>query len=391
MREVLLLRGHEHEVTTMCWHPFHSDLISTGSSDGSIHHYLLDEPNTPQGTSLASYPYDTPDPLSASTQTIYPAHRIPYAHESHVWSLDWHPLGHILASGSNDKVTRFWTRPRPGDEAALSDRYHIGQAAAAAAGYGQTSTWQSRGEDVQDTAQAEEDAEDAEDEEDALVDQTMPARQLIAPGLQSLATASNGSDPTNLNNMIPQLPGMASALPSSSMISSDISADAGTQRQMLNANGDHFLTSNYAAPMAPIQQPNLQLGNLSSGAALPSDQLSKLFERFKQGHLQHAPPGQTHGGQQPPFGGAHGSYAPPQPSLPFPLTNEKFPPPTMDAGTNRQQTPGYSQHLQQLSTGNERPGSVGADASAVRRRTPLPSQEDSLKQEQLRGKYRGVR
>ncbi len=24
------------------------------------------------------------------------------AHESIVWSLNWHPLGHILTSGSND-------------------------------------------------------------------------------------------------------------------------------------------------------------------------------------------------------------------------------------------------------------------------------------------------
>ena len=24
------------------------------------------------------------------------------AHDSYIWSLAWHPLGHILASGSND-------------------------------------------------------------------------------------------------------------------------------------------------------------------------------------------------------------------------------------------------------------------------------------------------
>lgn len=38
------------------------------------------------------------------------------AHDSHIWSLDWHPLGHILVSGSNDHATRFWTRCRPGEE-----------------------------------------------------------------------------------------------------------------------------------------------------------------------------------------------------------------------------------------------------------------------------------
>ncbi|KAJ1568314.1 hypothetical protein HK096_006922, partial [Nowakowskiella sp. JEL0078] len=37
------------------------------------------------------------------------------AHEHHIFALDWHPLGHILVTGSNDHTTRFWTRNRPGD------------------------------------------------------------------------------------------------------------------------------------------------------------------------------------------------------------------------------------------------------------------------------------
>lgn len=40
---------------------------------------------------------------------------MPEAHDSAVWSLDWHPLGHMLATGSNDYTARFWTRNRPGD------------------------------------------------------------------------------------------------------------------------------------------------------------------------------------------------------------------------------------------------------------------------------------
>jgi len=27
------------------------------------------------------------------------------AHETMVWSLSWHPLGHVLVSGSNDHTT----------------------------------------------------------------------------------------------------------------------------------------------------------------------------------------------------------------------------------------------------------------------------------------------
>ncbi|KAK4336835.1 hypothetical protein RND71_043896 [Anisodus tanguticus] len=36
---------------------------------------------------------------------------------------DWHPLGHILASGSNDHTCKFWTRNRPGDK--MIDKYNL--------------------------------------------------------------------------------------------------------------------------------------------------------------------------------------------------------------------------------------------------------------------------
>ena len=107
MRDVLLLRGHEKDVITMAWHPMHKNLLSTGGHDGSIMHYLLDEQNPPPGVAPSLSPYDAADSQNAPAQTIYPAHAIPYAHDFTIWSMDWHPLGHILASGSNDRVTRF--------------------------------------------------------------------------------------------------------------------------------------------------------------------------------------------------------------------------------------------------------------------------------------------
>ena len=45
------------------------------------------------------------------------------AHETMVWSLAWHPLGHILVTGSNDHTTKFWTRNRPGDR--MRDKYNL--------------------------------------------------------------------------------------------------------------------------------------------------------------------------------------------------------------------------------------------------------------------------
>jgi len=37
------------------------------------------------------------------------------AHEGPVWSLAFHPVGHILCSGSNDCSAKFWCRNRPGE------------------------------------------------------------------------------------------------------------------------------------------------------------------------------------------------------------------------------------------------------------------------------------
>ena len=35
----------------------------------------------------------------------------------------WHPLGHILCTGSNDHSSKFWTRNRPGDQ--MRDKYNL--------------------------------------------------------------------------------------------------------------------------------------------------------------------------------------------------------------------------------------------------------------------------
>jgi len=47
---------------------------------------------------------------------------MPRAHDSNVWDIDWHPLGHLLATGSNDYTCKFWTRNRPGDP--MTDQYN---------------------------------------------------------------------------------------------------------------------------------------------------------------------------------------------------------------------------------------------------------------------------
>lgn len=114
MADVATLRGAGSEVSALAWHPTHANLVSSGTQAGSILHYLVDGASDESG--------------------LLPAARVVRAHEAAVWSLDYHPLGHLLASGSNDKTTRIWARARPGDTVSFEDWYHTAPEAAAAAG-----------------------------------------------------------------------------------------------------------------------------------------------------------------------------------------------------------------------------------------------------------------
>eukprot|EP00127_Corallochytrium_limacisporum_P006892 Clim_evm7s237 gene=Clim_evmTU7s237 len=90
MREIQVFRGHQDEAMSISWHPIHENLFVSGGSDGSTIYWLADHEK----------------PVAA----------IPVAHEQAVWAVAWHPLGHVLATGSNDCTLKFWTRHRPGDQ-----------------------------------------------------------------------------------------------------------------------------------------------------------------------------------------------------------------------------------------------------------------------------------
>ncbi|MFH4978078.1 hypothetical protein AB6A40_004787 [Gnathostoma spinigerum] len=89
MREMHTYRGHKKEVTAIAWHPIHESLFVSGGGDGSLAYWLV---NSEKELGF-----------------------LEHAHDQTVWTLEWHPLGHILASGSNDNNTKFWARNRPGD------------------------------------------------------------------------------------------------------------------------------------------------------------------------------------------------------------------------------------------------------------------------------------
>ncbi|KAL6227572.1 hypothetical protein ACLB2K_001529 [Fragaria x ananassa] len=98
MKELESFHGHRIEVTALAWHPIHEEYFVSGSRDGSIFHWLV-------GHETAQV-------------------EVPNAHNSNhnnsVWDLQWHPIGHMLCSGSNDRTTKFWCRNRPGDKSNIN-------------------------------------------------------------------------------------------------------------------------------------------------------------------------------------------------------------------------------------------------------------------------------
>ncbi|GFY57604.1 pre-mRNA 3' end processing protein WDR33 [Trichonephila inaurata madagascariensis] len=96
-QEMQTFRGHKKEATTLAWHPIHEGLFTSGGSDGCVMFWVVGADKE----------------VGCMEQ----------AHDSCVWSLAWHPLGHILCSGSNDHSSKFWTRNRPGDR--MQDKYNL--------------------------------------------------------------------------------------------------------------------------------------------------------------------------------------------------------------------------------------------------------------------------
>jgi polyadenylation factor subunit 2 len=387
MRDVLLLKGHETGFSTLAWHPQHKNLLSVGFMDGCLSHYLLDEPNTPAESSNLTAstaatgektaamtisptnvnittvpPYETSDPSNAPSQSIYPTHRIPTAHEfSPLWTLSWHPLGHILASGGNDKMTRFWARARPGHGDYLKDRYHVGKEGAEALG-----TWK---KDMD--REKEEEEREEEDEREGLVDQKMPSKnQTSLPGLASL----------------PGLPGLGPANAGGVGTAQDGTSTGGAQPQS-GILPPPFLPGQLPAGFIPppplgqhgtlpfhsLQPPTLQSSQANNAAATAATALPPPF----------LPPGAPP--PLPPDG-----VDPAQFFRSLQAAGIKLPIPIPPLGAPSQNS--------STATPPSIPGGLGmpplqdsAQTGGVRKRAPLPSQQESLMEERRRGNYRTAR
>eukprot|EP00612_Vaucheria_litorea_P006475 CAMPEP_0171471156 /NCGR_PEP_ID=MMETSP0946-20130122/539_1 /TAXON_ID=109269 /ORGANISM="Vaucheria litorea, Strain CCMP2940" /LENGTH=543 /DNA_ID=CAMNT_0012000597 /DNA_START=168 /DNA_END=1796 /DNA_ORIENTATION=+ len=90
MKEMAAFKGHNKEVTSLAWHPQVECLFISGGFDGTLVYWIVGN--------------EQPEAI------------IPQAHdETAVWDIAWHPLGHVVATGSNDHTVKFWARNRPGD------------------------------------------------------------------------------------------------------------------------------------------------------------------------------------------------------------------------------------------------------------------------------------
>ncbi|ORY23440.1 WD40-repeat-containing domain protein [Naematelia encephala] len=102
-RELEPMKGHSKEINCLTWHPVHHNILCSGDASGAIIYWSLLSPDPSQ-------------PVTVLRE----------AHEDAVFSLAFHPLGHILCSGSKDFTARFWCRARPMGGHEL-DRWHLGE------------------------------------------------------------------------------------------------------------------------------------------------------------------------------------------------------------------------------------------------------------------------
>lgn len=96
MRELCSLKGHHKEITSLAWHPLYESVFASGGMDGTLIYWNIG----PKGSEE-------------------PAAKVPFAHDMAIWDMKWHPAGHLLATGSNDRQTKFWARNRVGSAEGL--------------------------------------------------------------------------------------------------------------------------------------------------------------------------------------------------------------------------------------------------------------------------------
>ncbi|KAI5192289.1 polyadenylation factor subunit 2 [Nematocida sp. AWRm77] len=96
MKEEFTHKGHQKEATALCVHPCLDSLFVSGGGEGAV--YIWQKHNE------------------------YPVRVISDAHNKTIWSMDFHPVGHSLATSSIDNTVKFWIRPRPTTDSTATEQ-----------------------------------------------------------------------------------------------------------------------------------------------------------------------------------------------------------------------------------------------------------------------------
>ncbi|KAL2440792.1 Polyadenylation factor subunit 2 [Exophiala dermatitidis] len=354
MRDVAILRGHEKGVTTLSWHPIHPSLISTGGDDGSLHTYLLTEPNTPSGiSSITTSPYASSDPRLPTPAL---RRRSPSIQHTVFRMLTSHP----------------------------SDQFHLGEEGAEAQG-----TWDRKFGRRQAREQEE---QEAEDEAEGLEDQ----------GTSNAAAAAAAGGGFSIPGL-PGLPGLSG--PNMNGTSRPQQQQQQQQQQISSGGGPAGITNIPPPPLSLM--PGLAAAAAAAASGRPQGQqpppfppvpgmdaesLQRLLAMSQQ-QQSHQPQGQQHLQGLPQGIDFSNLNLPAGLQVPRP-SGGGLPGLDFSGGGGGGGIPGLGGAGAGASTNGAGAGGSGSGSGgsgSVRRRAPLPSQQDGFKAEQARGNYRVAR
>ncbi|GMM28095.1 cleavage polyadenylation factor subunit [Martiniozyma asiatica (nom. inval.)] len=126
MKAISVLRSeNDSDLSSLSWHPIHANILTIGGYDGSLIHQNVSKS---LDMSLIPPPEDDSQIITESKAPIIhePWHKIPHAHDKAIYSMEYHPLGHLLCTAGADKSMRFWSRGRPNDAESFREPCYIG-------------------------------------------------------------------------------------------------------------------------------------------------------------------------------------------------------------------------------------------------------------------------
>lgn len=145
LRAITVIKAeNETDLTSLAWHPIHSTMLTIGGYNGSMMHYDITKTTdieTFNRDKIQKAELDAMDPekIASDPEFVYnniinrgaqiisePVHSIPYAHDKAIYTMEYHPLGHMLCTASADKSVRFWGRSKPADDDSFNDSTHLG-------------------------------------------------------------------------------------------------------------------------------------------------------------------------------------------------------------------------------------------------------------------------